>query len=51
MDLSKTIDVLNHSSLLAMLDAYRFSLESTTFIQTYLNKRIQRVNVNNRFST
>ena len=50
MDLSKAFDVLNHSLLLAKLDAYGFSLKSTTFIQSYLNKRMQKVNVNNKFS-
>ena len=50
MDLSKAFDALNHSLLLAKLDAYGFSLKSTTFIQSYLNKRMQKVNVNNKFS-
>ena len=50
MDLSKAFDVLNHSLLLAKLDAYEFSLKFTTFIQSYLNKRMQKVNVNNKFS-
>ena len=50
MDLSKAFDVLNHSLLLAKLDAYGFSLKSTTFIQSYLNKRMQKVNVNNKLS-
>ena len=50
MDLSKPFDVLNHSLLLAKLDAYEFSLKSTTFIQSYLNKRMQKLNVNNKFS-
>ena len=36
--------------LLAKLEAYGFSLKSTTFIQSYLNKRVQKVNVNNKFS-
>ena len=38
MDLAKAFDVLNHSLLLAKLDAHRFSLKYTTFIQRYLNK-------------
>ena len=50
MNLSKAFDVLNNSLLLAKLDAYRFSLKSTTFMQSYLNKRMQKVNVNNKFS-
>ena len=50
MDLSKAFDVQNHSLLLAKLDAYRFSLKSTTFIQNYLNEKKQKVNVNNKFS-
>ena len=50
MDLSKAFDVLNHSLLLAKLDAYGFSLKSTASIQRYLNKRAQKVNVNNKFS-
>ena len=49
MDLSKAFDVLNESLLLAKLDANAFSQKSTTFIQSYLNKRIQKVNVNNKF--
>ena len=49
LDLSKAFDLLNHSLLLAKLDAYGFSLKSTTFIQSYLNKRMQKVNVINKF--
>ena len=50
MDLSKAFDVLNHSLLLAKMDACGFSVEIRTFIQSYLNKRIQKVNVNRKFS-
>ena len=50
MDLSKAFDVLNHSLLLAKMDAYGFSVEIRTFIQSYLNKRMQKVNVNRKFS-
>ena len=49
MDLSKAFNVLNYSLLLAKLDAYGFSLKSTTFSQSYLNKRMQKVNVKNKF--
>ena len=50
MDVAKAFDVLNHSLLLAKLDVYRFYLKSTTFIQSYLNKRMQKFNENNKFS-
>ena len=50
MDLLKAFNVLNHSLLLAKSDAYGFSLKSTIFIQRYLNKSMQKVNVNNKFS-
>ena len=50
MDLSKAFEVINHSLLLAKLDAYGFSLNSTTFIQSYLNKGMEKVNVNNKSS-
>ena len=45
MNLSKAFDV--YSLVLAKLDAYGFSLKS---VQSYLNKRMQKVNVNNKFS-
>ena len=50
MNFSKAFDVLNHFLLLAKLDTYKFSLKSTTFIQNYLNKRMQKVDLNNKFS-
>ena len=50
IDLSKGFDILNHSLFLAKLDGYGSSLKSKTFIQSYLNKRMQKVNVNNKFS-
>ena len=50
MDLSKAFDILNHSLLLTNLDAYRFSLKSTTFLQNFLKKGMQKVSVNNEFS-
>ena len=51
LDLSKAFDVLTHFLPLGKLDAHGFSLKSATFIQSYLNKKIQKVNVNNKFST
>ena len=50
MDLSKAFDVLNHSLLLAKMDAYGFSVKIRTFIQSHLNKRMQKVSVNRKFS-
>ena len=52
MDLSKASEVLNHCLLLAKfwIFAYGFSLKSMAFIQSYLNKRMQSVSVNNKFS-
>ena len=50
MDLSKAFDVLNHSLLLAKMDAYGFSVKIRTFIQNHLKKRMQKVSVNRKFS-
>ena len=48
-DLSKGFDCINHELLIAKLHAYGFSLESLTFIQSYLTSRIQRVKINFSF--
>ena len=50
MELSKAFNILNHFLLLAKLDASGFPLKSTTFIQNFLNKRMYKVIVNNKFS-
>ena len=49
-DLSKAFDCINLELLIAKLHAYGFSLESLTFIQSYLTNRIQRVKINSSFS-
>ena len=49
-DLSKAFDCINHELLIAKLHAYGFSLESLTFIQSYLTNQIQRVKINSSFS-
>ena len=49
MDLSKAFNILNHSLLLQKLDAYEFPLNSTTFIQSHLNKKLEKVNIDNKF--
>ena len=51
MGQSKTFDVLKPPQHLTKLDADGFSLKSTIYIESYINKRIQRVNVNNKFSS
>ena len=48
--LSKAFDILNHLLLLAKLDASGSPLKSTTFFKNYLNKGMQKVIVNNKFS-
>ena len=48
--LLKAFDCINHDLLTAKLHAYGFSLESLTFIQSYLTNRIQRVKINSLFS-
>ena len=49
-DLSKAFDCINHELLIAKLHALGFSLESLTFIQSYLINRIQSVKINSSFS-
>ena len=49
-DLSKAFDCINHELLIAKLHACGFSLESLTFIQSYLTNRIQRVKINSSFN-
>ena len=49
-DLSKAFDCINHEILIAKLHVYGFSLESLTFIQSYLTNRIQMVKINSLFS-
>ena len=51
MDLSKAFDCLNHDLLIAKLEAYGFSRGALQLIQSYLNRRKQRVKVNRSFST
>ena len=49
MDLSKAFDTINHSLLLAKLDAYCFSRTSLKLMQNYLCNR-QNNSVNGSFS-
>ena len=50
MDLSKAFDTLNHDLLIAKLEACGFSVNSLSYIHSYLNKRLQKTNVNNSYS-
>ena len=48
--LSKTFVTLNRDLLIAKLEAYGFSDQSLSYIHSYLNKRLQKANVNCDFS-
>ena len=50
MDLSKAFDTINHSLLLAKLEAYGFSMTSLKLMQSYLCNRFQRTCVNGSLS-
>ena len=50
MDLSKAFDTLNHDLLIAKFEPYGFSVNSLSYIHSYLNKRLQKTNVNNNYS-
>ena len=43
-------DSLNHVFLIAKLEAYGFSAKSLSYIHSYLNKRLQKTDVNCDFS-
>ena len=49
-DLSKAFNCIYHELLIAKLLASGFSLESLTFIQSYLSNQIQKVKINSSFS-
>ena len=48
--MSKAFDCINPKVLIAKLHTYGFSLESLTFIQSYLSNQIQRVKINSSFN-
>ena len=50
MDLSKAFDTLDHSLLLAKLEAYGFDSLSLEFMKNYPTNRKQRCKVGNCFS-
>ena len=49
MDLSKVYDTLDHSLLLAKLNAYGFD-KSLSFVRSYSTNGIQRCKIENHFS-
>ena len=50
MDLSKAFDTLNHDLLIAKLEACSYCAKSLSYMHSYLNKRLQKTNVNCDFS-
>ena len=50
MDLSKAFDCLPHILLLDKLNSYGFSDNAMEFMYSYLDKRVQRVKINQVFS-
>ena len=50
MDLPQVFDILDHSRLIAKLEAYGFNSLSLEFMKNYLTNRKQRCKVENCFS-
>ena len=50
-DLSKAFDVLNHTLLIAKLEAYGLDIKSLKYILSYLKGRFHRTKVGNSFSS
>ena len=51
MDLSKAFNTIDHSLLLAKLEAYGFSNQALSLLQSYLCNRFQRSIINGSFSS
>ena len=51
MDLSKPFDCIPHGLLIAKLNAYGLSEETTTFFYSQLKRREQRVRINDILSS
>ena len=50
-DLSKAFDCLAHDLLIAKLHAYGFDMNALRFINNYLSDRLQRIRINNTYSS
>ena len=50
MDLSKAFDTIDHGLLLAKLEAYGFSENAASLLQSYVCNRYQKVCINGTFS-
>ena len=50
MDLPQVFDILDHSRLIAKLEAYGFNSLSLEFMKNYVTNRKQRCKVENCFS-
>ena len=50
-DLSKAFDCIDHTLLIAKLDAYGFEKQSIDFLHSYLTKRKQRTKVDSAYSS
>ena len=50
-DLSKALDCLSHELLIAKLDAFGFDKISLKLVHNYLSNRIQRVKINDSYSS
>ena len=51
MDLSKAFDTINHDLLIAKLHAFDFSSDTLKFLYSYLNNRLHRNKINQKFSS
>ena len=49
-DLSKAFDCIDYKPLIAKMHAYGFNIKYSIFIDSYLARRKQRVNINSPFS-
>ena len=50
IDFSEAFDTINHGFLLSKLHAYGFSKQALSFRCSYLKNRIQRVQIDSKFS-